>query len=462
MFTRQLLAKFIFLLLVFALITVFGSVVNGAKKSKNQSIAEATLQSHVMSFADRFYSIMASGFTQYIALKPSKKNRYQVQRTVTYSVSQAYIIAAEEDPRFALLDVLSMVMLGRIIFEEEGIKRYGSRVLPIINGYKKAEKDIMQIATRILPAEQIQNLSNIIRRWRQNNPEVLFFPLVRFSDFAAGRRESKLTRVDDIDGIFESVEVATKEADEMRLLAERGIYLATRLPQLWGLFGELWLARMLDNPDVANILMDFSQLSDASTRLATTADNLPDQIAKEQKLVIKQAIESLSKERASAIEQLVSAVSTERKAAIEDFLAEEQRIKGVLGDLRETLEAGNQLIASINTLTDHQGKPAGQAKPFDIGDYQKTLVELSNSAQELTKLANTVERISSDIGVDELIPIVIKAMEEAESESEKLAKYATRMILVVIGVWFVAYVIAKLMILFASKRMKASDKSVSS
>ena len=112
MFTRQLLHKFIFLLLVFALITVFGSVVHGAKKRKNQSIAEATLQSHVMSFADRFYSIMASGFTQYIAVKPSKKNRYEVQRMVTYSVSQAYIIAAEEDPRFALLDVLSMVMLG--------------------------------------------------------------------------------------------------------------------------------------------------------------------------------------------------------------------------------------------------------------------------------------------------------------------------------------------------------------
>ncbi|MBW2436320.1 MAG: hypothetical protein JRF29_03510, partial [Deltaproteobacteria bacterium] len=106
-------------------------------------------------------------------------------------------------------------------------------------------------------------------------------------------------------------------------------------------------------------------------------------------------------------------------------------------------------------------QPADQGKPFDIGDYQKTLVELSNSAQELTKLATTVERISSNTGVDELIPVVIKAMEEAQSESEKLTKYATRMILVLIGVWFVAYVIAKLLILFASKKMKSSDGSVS-
>jgi len=458
MFIRQLPHKFILLSLVFALITVFGSTVQGAKKGKDRSIDEATLQSHVMSFADRFYSIMASEFTQYVALNPSKKNRYEVQELVTYSVSQAYIIAAEEDPRVALLDLISMVMLGRIIFEEEGIKKYGSRVLPIIKGYKKAEKDIKQIATRILQADQLKNLRIIVRRWRQNNPEVLFFPLVRFSDFAAGRRESKLTRADDIDGIFKSVEVATEQAEEMRLLAERGIYLATRLPQLWGLFGELWLSRMLDNPDLAKILEDLSRISNASNRLAATANSLPDRISKERKAAIEQVMENISKERSGAIKQLVSEVSAERKATIENFLAEEQRIKGVLGDLKETLEAGNQLIGSINTLRDHQGKPADQGKPFDIGDYQKTLVALSNSAQELTKLATTVERISSDIGVDELIPIVIKAMEEAESESEKLTKSATRMSLVVIGVWFAAYVIAKLLILFASKKINNSDK----
>jgi len=106
----------------------------------------------------------------------------------------------------------------------------------------------------------------------------------------------------------------------------------------------------------------------------------------------------------------------------------------------------------------NRGEPANQGKPFDIGDYQKALVELSNSAKELTKLATTVERISIDIGVDELIPKVIKAMDEAESESEKLAKYTTRMLLVIIGVWFVTYVIAKLLILYVSNKMSASAK----
>ena len=85
-------------------------------------------------------------------------------------------------------------------------------------------------------------------------------------------------------------------------------------------------------------------------------------------------------------------------------------------------------------------------------------MELSNSARELTKLATTVERISSDISVDELIPIIIKAMGEAESESEKLARHATRMISVIIGVWFAAYVIAKLLIIYVSNKTKVSSK----
>jgi hypothetical protein len=97
MFTRQLPHKFILLSFVFVLITVFGSTVQGAKKGKDRSkdqyaIDEATLQSHVMSFADRFFSIMASEFQQYIGREPSNKNRYDVQRLATHSVSQAYEI----------------------------------------------------------------------------------------------------------------------------------------------------------------------------------------------------------------------------------------------------------------------------------------------------------------------------------------------------------------------------------
>jgi hypothetical protein len=52
-------------------------------------------------------------------------------------------------------------------------------------------------------------------------------------------------------------------------------------------FGELWLSRLLDNPDVAKILEDLSRISNASNRLAATANSLPDRISKERKAAIR-------------------------------------------------------------------------------------------------------------------------------------------------------------------------------
>jgi len=114
----------------------------------------------------------------------------------------------------------------------------------------------------------------------------------------------------------------------------------------------------------------------------------------------------------------------------------------LLKDLKQTLETGNELIVSTNALM------TNMARPFDIGDYQKALVELSNSAQEFTKLITSIERINNNIGVDQLIPQVVKAMDEAESEGEELANHTMRLILVIIGVWFVAYVTARMFILY--------------
>ena len=457
MFIKQLFRKLLFILLVIGIMTsteadVFGSKENKNNKKKLPVINEATLQSHVMSFADRFASIMISAFEQYDAHKSPKKTRHEVQGLITYSMSSAYIIAGESDPDVALLDIISMVTLGRIIFEEDGPKRYGRNIEPIIQGFKRAEKDIKGIATRVLTADQLNNLRIIIRKWRQKNPEVFFFPLIRFSNFAADRRESKLDRADDPEGIFETVEVATEQAEEMLLLAERGMYLATRMPQLWGLYGELWLTRLLDNPQLEKILADLSQLTEVSSRLTATAENLPDQITKERTEAIKQAMESVSKERSAAITQFISELSGERRAAMNDFLNEEQRIKGLLSDVRQTLEIGNELIVSTNAIM------ANQTKPFDVVEYQKTLVALSNSAQELAKLATSVERISNNINMDQLIPQIVQAMEKVEDEGEELASHTMQLILIVIGVWFVAYVIAKLFILHISNKMNDSAK----
>jgi len=366
------------LLLALGIVSIAGGGVQGAKeekekdaKEKTYAITEAQLQSHVMSFADRFVSILITALQEFDTRKPSKKNRYEVRALITYSLSNGYIIAAESDPDTALLDMLSMVTLGRIIFEKEGLSKYGKAVEPIIEGFRTAEKDIRKIAAIVLTPGELRNLMTIINRWRKENPEVIFYPLIRFSNFAGERHESTLTREEAPDGIFESVENASEQVEEMRLLAERGMYLATRMPQLWGMFGELWLSNILDNPDIKKTLTDLSQLSQGTSGLAAIAENLPDQIATEREATIK---------------QMMSAISAERKAAIADFLVEFQRIE------------------------------------------------------------------------KRLIPEITNAMDRAESEGEELVDHTMRQAIVLIGIWLVGYIIARLLIQYFSNKMKASAK----
>jgi hypothetical protein len=363
------------LLFALAIVSLAAGDVQGAKeekdkdtKEKTYAINEAQLQSHLMSFADRFASILDMAIAKFESFNPTGKGRYEVLELMTFSLHQAFLIAAESEPGVALLDMFSMVTLGRIFFEEEGPSRYGKVIVPVIEGYRKAEADIRKVAAIVLTPNQTLNLMKIIERWRKENPEVKSFPLTRFSNFAAERRDAALTRADDPEGLFESVESASETVEEMRLLAERGMYLATRIPLLSGLFGDLWLTRIMNNPELQKALADVSQLSQGTAGLAAIAENLPDQIATEREATIK---------------QLAGEIAAARKAAMADFLIEFKRIE------------------------------------------------------------------------ERLIPEIAKAMDRAESEGEELVDHTMRQAVVLIAIWLVGYVIARLLIKFFSNKMKA-------
>ncbi|MGD8882575.1 MAG: hypothetical protein PVI82_11840 [Desulfobacterales bacterium] len=374
MFVKQFLRISSCLLLALTIVSIAGEIALSAEKDKDTkektyAINEAQLQSHVMSFADRFASILDTALAKFENFNPTGKTRYEVVELITLSLHHAFIIAGESDPDVALLDMLSMVTLGRIFFEEEGPSRYGKVIVPVTDGYRKAEADIRKVAATVLTPDQMLNLMRIIKRWRKENAEVKSFALIRFSNFAADRRESTLTRAEEPEGLFESVESASETVEEMRLLAERGTYLATRIPQLFGLFGDLWLTRIMNNPDLQKALTDISQLSQGTAGLASIAEKLPDQIATE---------------REATIRQLTGAVSAERKAAMADFLAEFQRIE------------------------------------------------------------------------ERLIPEITKAMDRAESEGEELVDHTMRHAIVLIGIWLIGYVIARLLIQYFSNKMKTA------
>ena len=307
------------------------------------------------------------------------------------------------------------------------------------------------------------------------------FSYVRFRDFGTDQQKSKSSKPKKHSGLFKSVEKATQQVEEVRLLAERGIYLGTRMPMLTGSLGNVWLSMWAANPDVNKILADIHQLSRVSKRLADIAEKLPDNVTAEREAAVKQVVhevdrlskvtldrimqkvavereatvnqlvDRVTEERESAINQLMDRMASERKRTIEEFLSEEKRMHGLLTDLKDTLTAGNDLLTVTNTLVErlNLGDATTPSEPFDIKDYQATLGEASNVIRQLKDLVETVDKT----GLEQSLPQVIKVIEQLEEKGKKWVTHTVILGVVLIIIFLIGAVFAMLAYRYFSQRM---------
>jgi len=444
------------------------------KKEETYVMTEAELQATLMGFADRFISVLSSAFVKFDSLSSSAENRYKVMSMSTYAMSSAYSIAADPYPAVALLDMAAMITLGRMVFEESLTKGELQQVEPIVEAFRSSEADIFQMTAKIFTQDQQKQLIEIISNWRQEHPEVTFFPYIRFSDFETARKDSRLAKGPEPSGLFKSVEAATRKVDEMRLLAERGIFLGTRLPMLTGLFADVWLSRLGHNPEFRNAVNQLNKLTEVSERFARVAESLPDEIAAERDRTIKQAMQNITeltmktidatagkvaKEREAVIKQAMQAISAERKQTFKDFAAEEQRLRGVLTDLRLTLVEGNNLVASVNSLTKQlgleasSGKAESKAKPVSIDDYRKTIADATQLVNQLNTLTNSVDQILQSPAWEKLQPLMDKSVDRVGAEGEQMIDHTFRQVVLLILISMVGYVVARLLYQYLSKKI---------
>jgi hypothetical protein len=430
-------------------------------KQKDYVMTEVELQSELMSYADRFASILA---------------RFVLDDMV-HSVSSAFTTAAEPNPEAALLDMVTIATLGRMIYEDNIRKRYGKPIEVMARGFGELEKDIWQIAAKVLSIEQQHEVRGLIVEWRKQNPDKIIYNYFRFSDFAADRRKSTLVKKGQTGGLFKSVQQATQQVEETRMLAERGLYLATRLPLLTGAFSEVWMTQLLVNPDAQKTLQDLHQFSDSSQRLAAVAEQMPDKLMKDMSKLRRQTVNQVMKEidqwsektlddvmtrvaieREAFISQFMNRLIGEQKTAIDALLVEEQRLTGLVAELRKAFEEGNMVLASANTLTDKFGigQPSdspGDEKPFDIHDYKATVAEIGHTADKLTRLAESTTHLVGTDGLEKLLPQFIKAIDDVERESEELVNHTFRQAVLLILIAMGAYIIARLVYNFLNKKL---------
>jgi hypothetical protein len=191
------------------------------------------------------------------------------------------------------------------------------------------------------------------------------------------------------------------------------------------------MEQMILNPQIQSFLADVGKLSGKITEeRKATVEQVMKEVSDLREVTIKQVMKRVSIEREAAIVQLMDRFAIERKRSIEDILSEEKRVTGLMNELRQTLGVANELVTSTNTLAGRFGIQAGGAaketpsEPFDIKDYQATLVEASKVIQQTDALVKTVDNFLLSPDWETSLPRFIEALNSAQTEGEEWVNHA--------------------------------------
>jgi len=445
------------------------------KEVMSYAMTEMELQLNIMGFADRFATIMTVAVEDFNDLSPSLESRRLVYSDAAYATAAAFTTAAAPDPDTAVLDMVVMVTLGRMIYQDDLQKKFGDKLEPIITAYRILENDIWQIVSKVLNKQQQNRLRATIKKWRERHPDLLAFSHVRFSDFERDKRKAIQTKTKKKSGLFASVEDATRQVEEVRLMAERGMFMASRLPLLTGMFTNVWATMIIRNPEVNEVIEILRRFSDVSDRMTTLMEQFPDQLAKERDITVDRVMNEVSRLRQTTIDQVMGEVNDwtdktvdnaakrvsmerdltlkqlqqtlkeERQEIVKALTAQGTQINGLLVELQKALAAGNVLMGSATALSERLGFDAskGGLASLDIDAYQKTATEVAVSADRLNTLVGTVDRLLQSPSLEKILPVLDQSMKSVGKEGEKIINHTFRQAIILILIWLVGYVLAR-------------------
>lgn len=143
-------------------------------------------------------------------------------------------------------------------------------------------------------------------------------------------------------------------------------------------------------------------------------------------------MERVGEQRAAAIEEVSLALTQQREAFLEDLLAEEKRVRGILADLRTTIEAGqllaesvNSTVVTVNAMTarfETDGQDRAPAKPFDIDDYKQLIGDASTTVREMKELVNSTDQFLLSPGWEQRAPMAQAVFDQIDREMDHLVR----------------------------------------
>ncbi len=195
-------------------------------------MSQIELQQDIQRFTSDFTSHLGEASERIAEVSEPRQRELALRRVVVYA-SNALDITTGPFPEINLADMIVFVTMSRHAFDRHWQPEvFGQDGQPLADALAKAERQIWELAGKILSVEQQAHFHELIADWERAHPGRYSVEGIRFQEFSAHAGEVSDERAARARGLFRSITTATQKADQALLISERAMYLAQRMPFL--------------------------------------------------------------------------------------------------------------------------------------------------------------------------------------------------------------------------------------
>jgi hypothetical protein len=381
------------------------------------------LHTRVMDFTTGFMGRIAEASDSVLTPTSSLEMRIEVLTWKIGNVQAALNISVGKNPVVNAMDLLVLVSLGRMEVEAHWRPLYGAQCDTLVTAYRELEQEATAMFGGVLDSVQLAALNALIAHWHDTHPTQHQVASVRLADFADARahqiahnqKDTSLMSALSVGSVFKLIGIdplsgldpAVDQIAETRRFAERAMRQLQSMPMLMSWQVQLMSFQMMATPELRRILADSSRISEAIDRAVTLAATLP------------------------------GVVDVQREKITHDLVHGSDSLSVLVAELRRTLEAAGvsadkitQTVLEVDRLsrTLAPAPSAGvavapaptPAKPFDITEYQKTMVALAATSDHLQELVRSTQALIESQGMQNLQHQTDQAMIDARAASDHL------------------------------------------
>jgi hypothetical protein len=206
-----------------------GDMFRTSPASAANRISGAEIQDDIMRFEGRFSAQLVAAFAP-LAESADLDVRLRAARDALEFMSAALDIAVGSEPEVDLLDMVTLVTLGRDAMARRwSVDVYGDAGRCVTDAFQDCLVDVGALARRVISPDMEDELRRVIGEWQRENPNQENVASVRLSAYAE-YREATTSASNGAFGLFSVVRGAAATADTAVLLGERALYAVQRLP----------------------------------------------------------------------------------------------------------------------------------------------------------------------------------------------------------------------------------------